>query len=217
MCTLTPCVEPSSCSSCFSHSERSPPAAAATTTATATAQRPSAQESCDKGNLELVKPRRADDRHRQPGFPAVVRGRHAEARPGRSTTPPTGEGFESAVAYAVAEQLGFTKTEVTWVVVPFNQSFKPGPKDFDFDINQISFTPERAKAVDFSDSLLRRQPGARRAGGHADRGREDASPISRTHKLGAQIGTTSYDASTTRSSRARSRPSTTRTTTRSRR
>jgi polar amino acid transport system substrate-binding protein len=65
--------------------------------------------------------------------------------------PTNGEGYESAVAYAVAEQLGFTADQVEWVKVGFNQSYKPGDKDFDFDINQVSITPERAKVVDFSD------------------------------------------------------------------
>ena len=64
--------------------------------------------------------------------------------------PSNGKGFESAVAYAVADQLGFTKDQVKWAVVPFDTSFAPGPKKFDFDINQVSITPERAKAVDFS-------------------------------------------------------------------
>jgi polar amino acid transport system substrate-binding protein len=64
--------------------------------------------------------------------------------------PTNGKGFESAVAYAVADELGFTKDEVEWTVVPFNASYAPGPKDFDFDINQISITPAREKAVDFS-------------------------------------------------------------------
>src|SRR3954453_10901712 len=54
--------------------------------------------------------------------------------------PSNGKGFESAVAYAVADQLGFTADEVEWVKVPFNKSYAPGPKDFDFDINQISIT-----------------------------------------------------------------------------
>ena len=55
------------------------------------------------------------------------------------------------MAYAVAEKLGFTPDQVEWVVVPFNTSYKPGDKDFDFDINQISISPERAEVVDFSD------------------------------------------------------------------
>ena len=65
--------------------------------------------------------------------------------------PTNGQGFESAVAYAVAEELGFSEDQVEWVKVPFNNSYAPGPKDFDFDINQISITPERAEVVDFSD------------------------------------------------------------------
>src|ERR671918_1660586 len=64
--------------------------------------------------------------------------------------PTNGKGFESAVAYAIAEQLGFAEDDVRWVVEPFNSSYAPGPKDFDFDVNQISITPKRAQAVDFS-------------------------------------------------------------------
>jgi len=64
--------------------------------------------------------------------------------------PTNGKGFESAVAYAVAGQLGYKNANVKWVTEPFNASFAPGPKDFDFDVNQISITPARAKAVAFS-------------------------------------------------------------------
>ncbi len=68
----------------------------------------------------------------------MVRGRDEEGSQWELNDPSTGEGYESAVAYAVAEELGFAEDEVAWTVVPFDQSFKPGPKDFDFDINQIS-------------------------------------------------------------------------------
>lgn len=64
--------------------------------------------------------------------------------------PSNGKGFESAVAYAVADRLGFSRSEVEWTVVPFNSSYAPGPKKFDFDVNQISITPAREKAVSFS-------------------------------------------------------------------
>jgi polar amino acid transport system substrate-binding protein len=66
--------------------------------------------------------------------------------------PTNGKGFESAVAYEVADRLGFAEADVEWVDVPFNKSFAPGPKDFDFDINNISATEERDQAVDFSES-----------------------------------------------------------------
>jgi polar amino acid transport system substrate-binding protein len=66
--------------------------------------------------------------------------------------PANGQGYESAVAYAVAAQLGFPKAQVTWAYEPFNSSYAPGPKKFDFDINEISYSAARAQAVTFSDS-----------------------------------------------------------------
>jgi polar amino acid transport system substrate-binding protein len=96
------------------------------------------------------------------------------------------------VSYAVAKQLGFSPQEVTWVTVPFNKSYAPGAKDFDFDINQISITPKRQKAVDFSDGYY--------TVNQAVVARKD-SPIAnattlaelQAAKLGAQVGTTSLD------------------------
>jgi polar amino acid transport system substrate-binding protein len=64
--------------------------------------------------------------------------------------PENGEGFESAVAYAIGKQLGYPKGKIEWTVEPFDSSYAPGPKDFDFDVNEISITPTREKAVDFS-------------------------------------------------------------------
>jgi polar amino acid transport system substrate-binding protein len=66
--------------------------------------------------------------------------------------PANGKGYESQVAYAIAAQLGFTKSEVTWVHESFNSAYGPGPKSFDFDINEVSVTPLRAQAVTFSNS-----------------------------------------------------------------
>jgi polar amino acid transport system substrate-binding protein len=64
--------------------------------------------------------------------------------------PANGEGFESAVAFAIGKQLGYKAADVKWTVEAFNASFAPGPKDFDFDVNEISVTPQREQAVDFS-------------------------------------------------------------------
>jgi polar amino acid transport system substrate-binding protein len=64
--------------------------------------------------------------------------------------PENGEGFESAVAYAIGKQLGYPKSKIEWTVEPFDSSYAPGPKNFDFDVNEISITPTREKAVDFS-------------------------------------------------------------------
>ena len=66
--------------------------------------------------------------------------------------PTNGKGYESAVVYALAKEFGVSQSNVKWVVEPFNSSYVPGPKSFDFDINEISFTAARAKAVTFSAS-----------------------------------------------------------------
>ncbi len=107
--------------------------------------------------------------------------------------PTNGKGFESAVAYALAEEMGFAKEDVKWVKVPFNNSYKPGAKKFDFDINQISITPERAAVVDFSKGYysaaqaviaLKGTPGS------------EATSLAdlKGLRLGAQTGTTSLTA-----------------------
>jgi polar amino acid transport system substrate-binding protein len=104
--------------------------------------------------------------------------------------PSNGKGYESAVAYAVAEELGFSADQVTWVKVPFNSSYKPGPKDFDFDINQISITPERAEVVDFSDGYYE---AAQAVIALDDSPIADATTVAELadYDLGAQTGTTS--------------------------
>jgi polar amino acid transport system substrate-binding protein len=65
--------------------------------------------------------------------------------------PSNGKGFESALAYAIGERLGFTRDQIVWGYTSFNASYAPGPKDFDFYITQVSITEERKRAVEFSD------------------------------------------------------------------
>jgi polar amino acid transport system substrate-binding protein len=111
----------------------------------------------------------------------------------RDNDPTNGKGYESAVAYAVAKQLGFDPSAVKWVKVPFNSSYAPGPKKFDFDINQISITPQRAKVVDFSDGYYDAAQAV-----IAIKGSPAASATSladlQKYKIGAQTGTTSLTA-----------------------
>src|SRR5581483_9905115 len=105
--------------------------------------------------------------------------------------PYSGKGYESAVAYAVAKQLGYSKAKVKWVYVPFSKSFAPGKKSFDFDITQISYTPERAKVVDFSASYYDvNQAIVVRNGTPIAKVRSIAGL--RPYTLSAQLGTTSY-------------------------
>ncbi|MFM8774924.1 MAG: ABC transporter substrate-binding protein [Actinomycetota bacterium] len=104
--------------------------------------------------------------------------------------PTNGQGFESAVAYAVAEGLGFNPEEGAWTVVPFNKSYAPGNKDFDFDINQISITPERAEVVTFSDGYYTVNQAVIAL---ADSPVANATTLAelKDARLGAQVGTTS--------------------------
>jgi polar amino acid transport system substrate-binding protein len=97
------------------------------------------------------------------------------------------------VSYAVAEQLGFSADEVRWVVVPFNNIFRPGPKDFDFDINQVSYSEKRDQAVDFSDSYYDVEQAVVTL---KDSEFADATSLAdlKGAELGAQLGTTSLDA-----------------------
>ncbi|MER6205235.1 MULTISPECIES: ABC transporter substrate-binding protein [unclassified Streptomyces] len=106
--------------------------------------------------------------------------------------PANGKGFESAVAYAVAKQLGYDKSAVVWQSVPFNKAFAPGVKTFDFDINQVSISTERKKAVDFSSGYYDvRQAVIALKGSKAAKATGIAGL--KGLKLGAQVGTTSLN------------------------
>jgi polar amino acid transport system substrate-binding protein len=150
---------------------------------TASEPSPTAADQCEKENLALLTPGTLTIGTDSPAFPPWF----------VDDDPTNGEGYESAVAYAVAGELGFTDDEVTWVKVPFNNSYKPGAKNFDFDINQISITPERAEVVDFSDSYYDAAQAVVALKGTAG---AEAASIDDLHelRLGAQTGTTSLTA-----------------------
>ncbi|MEX0619975.1 MAG: ABC transporter substrate-binding protein [Solirubrobacterales bacterium] len=106
--------------------------------------------------------------------------------------PTNGKGFESAVAYAIADRLGFGASQVEWTTVPFNASYAPGPKKFDFDVNQISITPPREKVVDFSDPYYNANQAVLVAKG-SDLADINSLDELKDAKIGVQIGTTSLD------------------------
>jgi polar amino acid transport system substrate-binding protein len=144
---------------------------------------------CGKASLNLLKEGRLTVGADNPAFPPWFGGE--AKKPWKVSDPRSGKGYESAVAYAVARQLGFSTGEVDWVYVPFSKSFRPGKKPFDFYLTQVSFTPARERVVDFSKSYyfvrqsvvgLKGKPIAtvRRVAG--------LKPF----RLGAQVGTTSY-------------------------
>jgi polar amino acid transport system substrate-binding protein len=107
--------------------------------------------------------------------------------------PTNGKGFESATAYAIANQLGYSKSDVKWVTVPFNSSYAPGPKDFDFDVNQISITPARAQHVDFSAPYYTANQAVVASKGSSAANAKSLADLKEA-SIGVQIGTTSLDA-----------------------
>jgi polar amino acid transport system substrate-binding protein len=159
-------------------------------TASSTPSTQALSGSCAKANLNLVKDGQLSLATDNPAFPPWWGG--AEKKPWQVSNPASGKGYESAVAYAVAKQLGFSKGQVTWTAVPFNNSFKPGKKPFDFYMAQVSYLPARAKNVSFSNSYyFVNQAVVANAGTAISRVKTVAGL--RPYKLGAQIGTTSYD------------------------
>ncbi|AQT83073.1 amino acid ABC transporter substrate-binding protein [Mycolicibacterium litorale] len=138
---------------------------------------------CDKASLPTLKSGVLTFGTDQPAYPPWF----------VDDDPANGKGFESAVAYAVAGKLGYDTKDVRWVRVPFNAAIAPGPKTFDANLNEFSITDERKQAVDFSSPYydvtqavvtVKSSPAAK------------VSTLDglRALRLGAQVGTTSYDA-----------------------
>jgi len=152
-------------------------------------------DACAKASLTLVTPGKFTVGTDNPAYPPYF-AENAD----KHTTPPweigdptNGQGFESAVGYAIADQLGFDKADVTWIVVPFANSFAPGPKTFDIDLNQVNYKTERTQTADLTKGyyfgnqalvVLKDSPLAK------------ATTIAelKDYVYGAQVGTTSYDA-----------------------
>ena len=107
--------------------------------------------------------------------------------------PETGNGFEGAVAYAVAKQLGFTNDEVMWVRTTFDSAVTPGAKNFDFNLQQFSITTERSAAVDFSSPYYTAPQAIVSFKGSKIEGKTSIADL-KDAKLGAAVGTTSLDA-----------------------
>jgi len=125
-----------------------------------------------------------------PAFPPYFGG--AEKKPWKISNPYSGQGYESALAYAVASQLGFTKKQVAWTPLVWTASFKPGKKPFDIYLAQISYLPERAKNAAFSNSYyFVNQAVVANAGTPITHVKTMAGL--RPYKLGVTIGTTAYD------------------------
>jgi polar amino acid transport system substrate-binding protein len=107
--------------------------------------------------------------------------------------PETGNGFEPAVAYAVAKQLGFDAADVVWIRTTFDSAVTPGEKNFDFNLQQFSITEERKAAVDFSSPYYTAPQAIVSFKGSKIDGKTSIADL-KGAKLGAAVGTTSLDA-----------------------
>jgi len=110
--------------------------------------------------------------------------------------PTTGEGFEAALAYAVADQLGYAEDDVVWVRSTFDEAIAPGPKTFDLNLQQFSITEQRAKAVDFSAPYYETRQAVVTLPGSAAEGATSVADLADL-AIGAQSGTTSFTAAET--------------------
>jgi polar amino acid transport system substrate-binding protein len=158
-------------------------AAAACAPAPEPAAPPASGAACEPGALPTLTPGTLTIGTDQPVYPPWY----------LDDDPASGRGFESAVAYAIADELGYSREQVTWTRVPFNAAIQPGPKSFDLNLTEFSITEERRQAVDFSSPYY----GVRQAVVALE-----TSPVAGATtiaelsdaRLGAQVGTTSLDA-----------------------
>jgi polar amino acid transport system substrate-binding protein len=126
-----------------------------------------------------------------PAYPPYFGGGAPNGSVWKLNDPSTGKGFESAVAYAVADKLGFTASQVKWIVAPFNTTYAPGSKPWDFAIEQISYSAKRAEAVDLSDSYWDVNQAVVAVKGTPITNSTSTADL-KQYTLGAPIGTTSY-------------------------
>jgi polar amino acid transport system substrate-binding protein len=128
-----------------------------------------------------------------PPYFATPEGSAKPTQPWQIGDPTNGNGFEAAVGYAIADKLGFTKDQVTWVVVPFANSYAPGPKTFDIDVNQVSYSPERTQTADLSKGYYFGNQSAVVLKGSKYAKATSVADL-KDAQWGAQVGTTSLDA-----------------------
>ena len=134
------------------------------------------EDSCDPAGLPLVEEGVLTVATDRPAYPPWFEGK-----------PKDYSGFEGELASQIAERMGLP---IKWVVEPFNKSYAPGAKDYDFDINQISITPEREQAVDFSDGYFNDNQGVLALEGSSIESATSLTDL-KDAQLGAQVGTTS--------------------------
>jgi polar amino acid transport system substrate-binding protein len=167
-------------------------ASASASAAPSVAASPSASaEACAKDSLEVMTPGTLTIGADNPAFPPYF----SDDPPDPDWeigNPNNGKGFESTVAYEIAKRLGFEADEVTWVPVAFNSAIAPGDKPYDMYLTQVSYSDERAEAIDLSDGYLDQ---SQTVIALADNPIASVTSVEglKEFRLGAPVGTTSYD------------------------
>lgn len=138
--------------------------------------------SCAIDQLDLVNEGQLTAATGEPAFPPYV----------VDDDPANQMGFESAVVYAVADEMGFTADQVNWVRTGFDEAIAPGPKNFDLNIQQYTITPDRDEVVDFSASYYDNEQVVVSRAGSAAEGATSVADLADV-KLGASIGSTSLE------------------------
>lgn len=158
----------------------------ASTEEAAPAEETTAASTCTKDSLATVTPGQLTIATGEPAYyPWVI-----------DDKPESGEGFEAAVAYAVATQLGYSNEEVVWKRTTFDGAIAPGVKDYDFNLQQFSITPERQEVVDFSSPYYTASQVIVSFKGSAIDGKTSIADL-KSAKIGAAVGTTSLEAAQT--------------------
>jgi polar amino acid transport system substrate-binding protein len=148
-------------------------------------------DACAAANLATLTPGKLTIGTDNPAFPPWFGGDPPAGSTWQVSDPLSGQGYESATAYAIAAKLGFSGSQVVWVVAAFDSVIQPGPKAFDFDINEVSYSADRAQAVDLSDGYFDNSQAVVATKGAAITSAKSVADL-KAFKLGAQVGTTSY-------------------------
>lgn len=167
-----------------------PSASATATESSAPTEAPSALV-CDPANLATLTPGKLTIGTDNPAFPPWFGGDPPKGSTWQVSDPTSGKGYESATAYAIAKVLGYAKTDVDWVVVPFANAIQPGKKSFDILLNQVSYSPERAQAVDLSVSYFEDSQAVVALKTNKIASAQSVAGL-KAFKLGAAVSTTSY-------------------------
>jgi polar amino acid transport system substrate-binding protein len=170
-----------------------PPVAVTTPVPTAvpTAVPTPTPDACAPANLATRTPGTLTLGADNPAYPPYYNPSATNASPWELGDPTNGQGFEGAVAAALAKEMGFTADKTTWVVVPFTNAIGPGAKSFDVYLTQVSYSADRAQAIDLSDGYY---TVAQSVVALKDSALAKVTSIAalKDFQFGAQVGTTSY-------------------------